>query len=455
MSLTYQDRIKEKRDLSKKIIDIAKEFVPFVFVMINSGKDALTRFGENEITQNVSQEITGAEILLVKDKKVSKVSLDDLSKENIKMVIEKAATLLEFQEDQEHIPDFPIDEIIENENLNWDKETASVSPEKRSEVVKGFVKKCKENKLLASGTVSDVVNSITLASSKGLFAYHEYTRGEFTATAMDDDGYSGWGSISEKSYDINKINELQENIVKKAILSKDPVEIEPKEYTVILEPAAVSDLFLFLSYVGLSTQGYYLGTSPFSNRLGEKILSEKLTITDDFSHEQNPGFPFDFEGVRKKSLEIVNKGILNRLPFDLKWAEKKGKSSTGHGFPFPNTMGPLCGNLVIAPGESSMEEIISSSKDALLITHFHYTNIINPNDITITGMTRDGVYKIKDGKITNSVKNMRFTESVIKALNNIEAISSDQVFQSAFFGGGFVLPALKINNFRFSSKTDY
>jgi len=455
MTRTYQERVQEKRILSDTILRIAKDYVPFAFVMINSGKDALTRFGENEITQNVNQEITGAEILLIKDKKVSKVALDDLSEKNIKKMIEKAYTLLEFQEDQEYIPEFPVHEIVSDTNDNWDKDTANVSPEKRSDIIRDFVEKCKGNELLASGSVSDEVVSITLASSKGLFAYHEYTRGNFTATAMDEKGYSGWGRISEKSYDLEKIHDLQETIVKKAILSKDPVEIEPDEYTVILEPAAVSELFLFLSYVGLSTQGYYLGTSPFSNKLNEKILSEKLNIVDDFSNPQSPGFPFDFEGVRKQRLSLVEHGILKNLPFDLKWAEKKGKKSTGHGFPFPNTMGPLCGNLVIAPGEESMEQIIARSKDALLITHFHYTNVVNPNDITITGMTRDGVYQIKDGKITNAVKNMRFTESVIKALNNIECISSRQMFQSAFFGGGFLLPAMKINNFRFSSKTDY
>ena len=455
MNQTYQERVQEKRILSDKILDIAKKYVPFAFVMINSAKDALTRFGENEITQNVSQEMTSAEILLIRDKKVSKVSVDDLSDENINKVIQKASSLLDFQEEQEHIPDFPVHEIISDSNDNFVKDMDSISPDKRSDIVKDFVQICKQDQLLASGTVSDENNSITLASTEGLFTYHEYTRGEFTATAMDDNGYSGWGSISEKSYDIKKIKELQDNIVKKALLSKDPVEIEPKEYTVILEPAAVSDLFLFLSYVGLSTQGYFQGTSPFSGKLGEKILSERLDVTDDFSHPQNPGFPFDFEGVRKQRLSLIEKGVLKNIPYDLKWAEKKGESSTGHGFPFPNTMGPLCGNLVIAPGESSLEEMIAKTEDALLITHFHYTNIINPNDITITGMTRDGVYQIRDGKITNAVKNMRFTESVIKALNSIECISSDQIFQSAFFGGGFVLPAMKINNFRFSSKTDY
>jgi predicted Zn-dependent protease len=110
---------------------------------------------------------------------------------------------------------------------------------------------------------------------------------------------------------------------------------------------------------------------------------------------------------------------------------------------------------MLVPGESTLEEMIASTQKGLLVTHFHYTNVIDPADLTLTGMTRDGTFLIEDGKITKPVKNMRYTDSVVRAFNAIEMISKELKTTEAFFEGSFVAPALKIGKFNFSSVSEF
>ena len=112
-------------------------------------------------------------------------------------------------------------------------------------------------------------------------------------------------------------------------------------------------------------------------------------------------------------------------------------------------------NLILKSGDKSVDEMIESTEKGLLITHFHYTNVVNPKEMVITGMTRDGVFLVENGKVTKAVKNMRFTESIPNMFNNIEMIGKETILHSAFFGGGFIVPGLKVNNFTFTSKTEF
>ncbi|MGM0607418.1 MAG: TldD/PmbA family protein [Candidatus Muiribacteriota bacterium] len=449
MSITEQkEKLKTK---AQWLIEKAKKYAPFVFVTLTDTHSALTRFGENEITQNVGQSDFSADITLSLDKKSTKLQVDSLDEEKLDKMFAKALEILNYQKPDKNFPEFAKNEKYEETTQSFDEKTAYMKPDERAEKVIKVIEMAEKENLISSGIVKNGFNSLAIADSDGLFAYSDNSFVEISLTVMDDKGCSGWAEASSWNVDNIDFEKIGETAVKKALLSKEPQDIEPGEYTVILEPGACADFLLFLSFMGFSTESYYEGENPFKNQLNTKVLSDKITIKDNPYNDINPGLPFDFEGNKRQVLTPVENGVFNELPLDYKWAEKTGKTSTGHALPYPNSHGPECLNLQLMPGEKNLNEIIKESDNCLLITHFHYTNVINSNNLTITGMTRDGVYMIKNGEIAYPVNNLRFTESIVRALNNVEQVSSEQVFQSGFFGGGFILPGLKINNFKFTS----
>ncbi|NLI09895.1 MAG: TldD/PmbA family protein, partial [Elusimicrobia bacterium] len=105
-------------------------------------------------------------------------------------------------------------------------------------------------------------------------------------------------------------------------------------------------------------------------------------------------------------------------------------------------------------GDTSLEEMIKNCGYGLLITQFHYTNCLKPKEVEMTGMTRNGTFLVKDGKIVHAVKNLRFTQSAIEAFKNIEAVGD----KAEVFGGYFgktACPALLVKDFNFSSGTEF
>jgi predicted Zn-dependent protease len=192
-----------------------------------------------------------------------------------------------------------------------------------------------------------------------------------------------------------------------------------------------------------------------SGRIGRRLLDERVTILDDVRHPGTIGIPFDFEGLPRKTVTLIEKGVARSVVYDRPTAAKEGVVSTGHALPQPNTSGPLPLNLVMQPGDATLEEMIASTEEGILVTHFHYTNLLDPIPLSVTGMTRDGTFRVRNGKVRHPLKNLRFTESVVEAFGRIEAIGREAIYTHAFWGGGTVCPPVKIRGFNFSSETRF
>ena len=167
---------------------------------------------------------------------------------------------------------------------------------------------------------------------------------------------------------------------------------------------------------------------------------------------------FDAEQLAQASAdELAGKGgTINAVAHDRRSAALCGTQNTGHAAMQPDARGPNPGSLVVATGNSSVDEMVANTERGLLITKLHYTNVVNQQEVSITGMTRAGTFMIENGKITHPVKNMRFTQSLLTAFNNIAEIGKEaHAGGGALFGGNFVVPAMKINNWRFSSPTGF
>jgi predicted Zn-dependent protease len=213
--------------------------------------------------------------------------------------------------------------------------------------------------------------------------------------------------------------------------------------TVILEPAAVGQLLLFLGFLAFSGKSFAQGRGILSGRIGETVTGENITIYEDPFLPEYPGMPFDYEGVPKQKVVLIENGVARGVVHDTQSARMAGMVSTGHALPADNPRGPYPKNLTLLPGDSSIEEMIASTQNGLLITHFWYLNYLNPRRAQVTGSTRDGTFLIANGAVAGPVRNLRATPAILEAFSRVEAIGREQVLYPQYSVVMYV-PAMKI-----------
>jgi PmbA protein len=194
--------------------------------------------------------------------------------------------------------------------------------------------------------------------------------------------------------------------------------------------------------------------SFMADKMGQKVAADSISIWDDGRDPAGWPLPFDFEGQPKHKVHLIQEGIARGVVYDSFTAHREGKESTGHALPQPNGFGALPLNLVMAPGDASLEEMIAGTEDGVLVTRLWYVRPVHPKETLITGMTRDGTFKIDHGKITKPLRNLRFTSSILAALEGTQGIGREQKLQGSFFGGSLA-PALKVRAFTFNGQTTY
>jgi predicted Zn-dependent protease len=272
-------------------------------------------------------------------------------------------------------------------------------------------------------------------------------------------GDTGSGYASATAMDVSDLDAkaLGQVALDKALRSRQPTEIEPGAYTVILEEDAVADMLFTLGYLGFGALAVQEGRSFMNGHFGEQITGESITIWDDGHDPRGLMLPFDFEGVPKQRVMLIEQGIARGVVYDSFTAgREEGKASTGHSLPAPNTFGPFPGNLFMAPGQATKEEMLASTERGIWVTRFHYTNPVHPVQTVLTGMTRDGTFLIEDGEIRQPLKNFRFTQSILEAFSRAEMVGDQLKLVSSGWGGsGVCVPALKLREFQFTGTTEF
>ena len=421
-----------------------------------AGQDlALTRFAANNIHQNVSETNVSVRVRSVVGKKIGVASSNDVSPESLKKLVQKAETIASFQQEN---PEFtslaeplPIQEVDA-----YSESTAVCSAVTRAKGVGSILEMSRANNLVASGAFSTGTEEMMVANSLGVSAYHCGTMATAMTVIMSENssGYAAECAQDVSDLDMSAIGKMA---IDKAIGSKNPTSIDPGAYTVILEEDAVGTMLFYLGYLGFSAQAVQEGRSFMNGRIGEKVTGDNITIWDDGFDPRGVRLPFDFEGVPKEKVMLIENGIARNAVYDTATAAREpGKKSTGHGLPAPNTMGPLPINLFMNPGTASKEEMIASTKKGIWVTRFHYVNPVHPVKAILTGMTRDGTFLIENGKITRPLKNLRFTQSILEAFAHADMLSRDlKVIKMGFGNFASCAPAAKIDGFTFTGTTEF
>ncbi len=330
--------------------------------------------------------------------------------------------------------------------------TAHFTPEARARGVSTLVRRAKERGYEAAGAFFTATQSVGVANSLGIFAYEPRTQAECHAVVRAD--AQGSGYTQRASLDVSTIDvaEMADEAITKAERSRNPVACPLGEYPVVLETYAVAELLQDLAFLGINAQAVLEGRSFLCGQLGKQLVSPLVTVRDDAYDQRGRCCSFDYEGVPKQRVTLFERGVACSVVHDSSTAYQSGAENTGHASPSLDTEGPLPLHLVMETGDASLQELIRGIDHGIYVTRFHYTNPVHPVKTLLTGMTRNGTFLIEHGEISQPLKNMRFTQSILDALRGTQAVGRDARQCGTFLS--VVAPAIRLESFHFTGGTE-
>jgi len=384
-------------------------------------------------------------------KRLGIATINEFDDESLKKVVRRSEELAKLSpENPEFLPNLGKQKY--DKAINFAKSTAQVTPDFRAEAADASIRPSKKNKLVSSGYLSDTVRFSAIMNSSGLFAYNVNSNVNFSVTIKTEDGKgSGW--VSRDYTDVSQLDteKVSGIAIDKAIESAKAKAIEPGKYTVIMEPhASVGLLSNMIQNMDqrtadegrsfLSRKSKEGDKNQAKNKLGEKMFDSRVSIYSDPSHPQVPTAPFASDGHPVKRIDWVKNGVVGNMYNSRFWAEKTKT---------PYVATTVSSNQwIMEGGDESLEQMIKNTRRGILITRLWYIRQLDPQTLMYTGLTRDGTFYIENGKIKHPIKNLRFNDSPIVMLNNIEALGKP------VRASGCLVPPMKIRDFTFSSTSD-
>ncbi|MEQ8534505.1 MAG: TldD/PmbA family protein [Imperialibacter sp.] len=400
---------------------------------IRYARNTVSTAGENSDVTLVVQSNFG--------KKSGTATVNEFDEASLEKVVRRSEELAQLAPEN---PEFmgPLEQQTYGESKTYAEATAKITPEYRAQAAANSINPAAAKDVTAAGFLEDSYGFASMMNTKGLFAYNRSTNVNFTVTMRTNDGLgSGWATRDYNDVSILDTAEASKIAIEKAVKSSTAKAIEPGKYTVILEPAAASDLLqnmLFSMGARQADEGRsFLAKKGGGTKLGEKIVDERVNIYTDPFNTEVPASPWTQDGQARKKMDILKNGVVSNMFYDRYWAEKQGVAPV----PFP-------GNAIMEGGTASLEDMIKDTKKGILVTRFWYIRTVDPQTLLYTGLTRDGTFYIENGKIAYPVKNFRFNESPVIMLNNLETLGK-QVRTD-----GNLIPYMKIRDFTFSSLSD-
>ncbi|GHO89019.1 TldD/PmbA family protein [Dictyobacter formicarum] len=419
-------------------------------VVFNATESALTRFATNHIHQNVAECDHELRVRAVVGKRVGVATTNRLDDESLRKVTAQAFAIARIQPENPEFKSLPTPDTIVSA-ASYSERTAQFTPEERARRIGIIVQLAKEHNLESAGAFSTNTHHIAVANSLGIFAYEPRTDAECHAVVMADGHGSGYTQRMDTNADKLDFECMAREAVSKAERSRNPIDIKLGEYPIVLDSYAVADMLQHLIFMGLSATAVQEERSFMNGQFGKQLASPLITLYDD-GHD-TAGLPqsFDYEGVPKQRVNIIERGIAKAVVYDSFTAAREGKPNTGHALPAPNSEGPMPLNLMLEAGDATLEELIKGVDHGIYVTRFHYTNSLHPVKTLLTGMTRDGTFLIEHGELTRPVKNLRFTQSILDVLRGTTALGRECIQYADYLT--VVAPALRVASFNFTGIT--
>lgn len=422
--------------IAQKVADTGVE----VKVDVHHGAPANVRFARNAITTSGSSDEISVSVWVKIGKRHAATSINQTSDDAVRSLAERALAMAKLSpEDPESMP------LLAPQKYRpappaFDDAVAKMDPTARAAVASRACSLGDKTDTWIAGLVERRSAAHVLRTSSGIRASHRDTSFSYSTTARTRDGTgSGWaGREGWRVTDLDDVA-ISQTAIDKARASASPKPLAPGKYTVVLEPAAVQEMLTFL-IESMDQRSADEGRSFFTNKVGEKLFPETITLKSDPGSPETPHSMFDGEGLALAPQAWIEAGRVKQLEMSRYWAAKRAKEPTGDQSVFHLAGGTAAG----------IDELVKGTKRGLLVTRFWYTRMLEPQTVMLTGLTRDGVFLIENGKITQPVQNFRYNESPVNVLKNTEAMTRE-TFRLRGWGGIWKVPALRTNEFTMAS----
>jgi PmbA protein len=426
-----------------------------VEVLVSGSESGVTRYAGSEIIQNTVQHEVHAYVRTVYGDRVAVAKTNQLDREHLSAAAEQALQAAKASPPDAEFPGLPDPADVGRAPgvRRWDEATAAASPAGRASAVSEII--AAAGGASAAGVYETSAHTFGVFSSTGIDCFDAFTRC-VTTCLVEAGGATGWGEASSHRMDQVDVVSAAKTATDKANRGQGASDANPGIYEVILEPAAVAMLIDDLSYMGFGAKQVIEGESFLSSRAGQNVAAGSITVADDVYHDLSVGIGFDFEGVPRRRVEVIKEGLASEPVSDLRTAKKLGTPATGHNSG-SNEFGPFAFNPVMARGDASLPDLIGGISEGILVTRFHYVNILDRPATALTGMTRDGTFRIRNGEVAEAVHNFRFAQNVLEALASVDGVGSDLAAFAPEYGsfGSTVAPALRVRQFNFASTTSH
>jgi predicted Zn-dependent protease len=419
-------------------------------VLLGDGRAFLTRFSRNRIHQNVGTEEAWAVVRVTTQKRVGVATASSLAPRDLAGALESALAIARVTEPVEDWPGLPGPHPVRAADA-YDEATAADTPDARAARVAALVAEAAARRGEAAGALETEDRTTAVANSRGVAVTASLTRATLhtVVTCEDGSGYAEACAGRVGDLDAARVGRVA---ARRAADSRKPQPLPPGRYDVVLDPAAAAEWVQFLSYMAFSGKLYDEGQSPLCGKLGARVTGEAITIWDDACSPRGLPEPFDFEGMPARRTVLVDRGVAKAVATNYYRARRLGKRrSTGHALPASTSYECIPMHLFMGGGRESRRSLLAGLGRGLLVTRFHYTNILDPMKTVLTGMTRDGTFLVEDGRVVGPVRNLRYTENVLEALGRADGLSRERVLVR----GPCVVPAMRVRGVQFTGTTEF
>jgi predicted Zn-dependent protease len=443
MKLLNQD---ESRRITERVMAFTK--ADECSVTLTGSRTGNIRYARNNVSTAGLVDDAKLSVTVAYGKKQGTATINEFDDKSLEKVVRRAEDLARLApENPEFMP--AVQKQAYKPSATFSARTAAIDPELRAQTAAYSIEASRKHKLICAGFFTDSTSFEAVANSNGVFGHQQETSLDFTCTVRTEDGRgSGWVKRSAGDLALFDAREASDVAIEKALRSVDAKALEPGRYTVILEPAATSDLIGFM-LSGFDARRADEGRSFLSkkgggNRLGEKLFDQQVNIWADPWDKDVAVLPWDNGTMLpRERMAMIKDGRVTALDYSLFWAKKQGVRPVGSP-----------GNMIMAGTSKSTAELIANTKKGVLVTRTWYIRLVDPQSVLLTGLTRDGTFYIENGKIKHPIKNFRFNESPVTMLNNIEEIGKPQIIAGDEVQYSMLIPPMKVRDFNFTSLSD-
>ena len=412
----------------------------------------VSRFANSNLHQNMSEASSDLVVRVISEGRMGVAATTLLQADEIRKV---AALAREIARRSDPLPGFQ--GLYRSAEAaprceSFDGPTASLKPAEKARALRDVFDRGRGRGVLFAGVYTTTSGSIAVGNSHGVRREAPFTGADALLIALDG-ARSGFATQIDRRASRVDLMALADDATTRATLLRDSdlAELEPGEYDVILEPAALAEIFEWMNMITFSGRAYEDGSSFFVDQLGKRVVGENLTLADDPIDPDFLPFPFDMEGMPHRRVDLIDRGVARTPVLDKILSDRLGIPPTGNAAGLGSEDHGIALHLSMQAGTSTRDELIASTERGVWITRFHYLNgLLEPKTALMTGMTRDGTFLIEKGRVTRRLANLRWTQSMVDAFSNLDGVTRERRAVGTWWNlvGGTIAPTVKIRKWK-------